>query len=99
MNNEAAIPVEEVEEELARQRRFRPYSDYRASGIEWLGYVPTHWKVRKLKHVASLRTSNVDKKSHEEEQPVRLCNYTVSAHLSHTAGRGVGAGGWRDSWL
>ncbi len=29
-----------------------------------------------LKHVASVRISNVDKKTYEGEQPVRLCNYT-----------------------
>lgn len=76
MNREAAIPVEELVEELAPQRRFERYLEYRDSGVEWLGEIPQHWVVRKLKHIASLRTSNVDKKSHEEEQPVRLCNYT-----------------------
>lgn len=29
-----------------------------------------------LKHVASVRVSNVDKKSYPDEAPVRLCNYT-----------------------
>jgi type I restriction enzyme S subunit len=76
VNRESAIPVEEFVEELAPKRRFQPYPEYRDSGIDWLGPRPSHWNVRKLKHIASLRTSNVDKKSHEEEQPVRLCNYT-----------------------
>ena len=30
----------------------------------------------RLKNVASIRVSNVDKKSYEGETPVRLCNYT-----------------------
>jgi type I restriction enzyme S subunit len=46
------------------------------SGIEWLGYIPEHWEVRKLKYVAEIYPSNVDKHSKEGENTVRLCNYT-----------------------
>ena len=58
-----------------RPRRFRRYPDYRDSGVEWLGEIPAHWEVRRLKTLASIRPSNVDKKSKEGEVPVRLCNY------------------------
>ena len=27
----------------------KPYSSYRTSGVEWLGEVPTHWEVRRIK--------------------------------------------------
>ena len=54
----------------------RPYPRYRDSGVEWLGDVPDHWEVRRLEHVARYRTSNVDKKTEDDELPVRLCNYT-----------------------
>lgn len=46
------------------------------SGIEWLGDVPSHWDVALLKHIADVRFSGVDKHSHDDETPVRLCNYT-----------------------
>lgn len=46
------------------------------SGIEWLGEIPEHWEVRKLKYVANCFPSNVDKHSKENEKEVRLCNYT-----------------------
>lgn len=46
------------------------------SGIEWLGEVPEHWEVAFLKHIADVRFSGVDKHSHDNETPVRLCNYT-----------------------
>lgn len=46
------------------------------SGIEWLGKIPEHWEVRKLKYVANCFPSNVDKHSKENEKEVRLCNYT-----------------------
>jgi len=45
------------------------------SGVEWLGEVPKEWKVRKLKHVAKVNLSNVDKKIKEYEDSVKLCNY------------------------
>ena len=36
----------------ARPRRFRPYPEYKESGVEWLGEIPAHWNVRRLKFVA-----------------------------------------------
>jgi type I restriction enzyme S subunit len=45
------------------------------SGVEWLGEVPAHWEVRRLRNVAAMRVSNVDKHVKEGERPVRLCNY------------------------
>ncbi|MDG1279617.1 MAG: restriction endonuclease subunit S [Algoriphagus sp.] len=46
------------------------------SGIDWLGDVPEHWEVKKLKYVANCFPSNIDKHSKEDEMQVRLCNYT-----------------------
>ena len=45
------------------------------SGVEWLGGVPAHWEVKRLKSFATVQLSNVDKKSKEGEDKVRLCNY------------------------
>ena len=28
--------------------RFRPYPEYKDSGVEWLGDLPPHWQVKKL---------------------------------------------------
>ncbi|HEY2951787.1 MAG TPA: restriction endonuclease subunit S [Verrucomicrobiae bacterium] len=52
------------------------YPRTKPSGIEWLGDVPEHWKVRRLKTSATCWVSNVDKVPAEDEPPVRLCNYT-----------------------
>ena len=52
-----------------------PYPRYRPSGIPWLGDVPAHWEVRRLRNLADMRVSNVDKHSKEKELPIRLCNY------------------------
>ncbi len=45
------------------------------SGIEWLGEIPAHWEVKRLKFFATVQLSNVDKKSKEREDNIRLCNY------------------------
>jgi type I restriction enzyme S subunit len=56
------------------------------SGIEWLGEVPEHWEVALLKHIADVRFSGVDKHAHDEETPVRLCNYTDVYKHDHITG-------------
>ena len=53
----------------------QPYRAYKDSGVEWLGAVPAHWEVRRLRTVAEMRVSNVDKHSRDGERPIRLCNY------------------------
>ena len=56
-------------------RGLDPNVRLKPSGVEWLGDVPEHWEVRRLRAVAEMRVSNVDKHTTEGEHPVRLCNY------------------------
>ena len=35
--------------QMARPRRFRRYPEYKDSGVEWLGEIPAHWEVKRLK--------------------------------------------------
>ena len=56
--------------------KYQAYPEYQDTGVEWLGDIPEHWDVKKLKFFASVQPSNVDKKSKEGEHPVNLCNYT-----------------------
>ena len=51
------------------------YPAYKPCGVPWLGDVPTRWGIRRLRTVAEMRVSNVDKHTKEDEVPVRLCNY------------------------
>src|SRR5688572_1435733 len=53
----------------------RRYPAYKDSRVRWLDEVPEHWEVRRLRSVADMRVSNVDKHTREDELPVRLCNY------------------------
>ncbi|MDO9098049.1 MAG: restriction endonuclease subunit S, partial [Candidatus Methanoperedens sp.] len=40
-----------------------------------LGEVPEKWEVKRLKYVAEIKSSNVDKKSYDNEIKIFLCNY------------------------
>ena len=53
-----------------------PHPAMKDSGVDWLDDLPAHWRVERIKNVVSVLFSNVDKHSREEEQPVRLCNYS-----------------------
>ncbi|MYF78880.1 MAG: restriction endonuclease subunit S [Chloroflexi bacterium] len=55
--------------------RLKSYPSYRPSGVEWLEDVPERWEIRRIRSVADMRVSNVDKHTKENEWPVRLCNY------------------------
>ena len=46
------------------------------SGVGWVGSIPVHWEETRLRFIANISNSNVDKKEYEGQVPVRLCNYT-----------------------
>lgn len=52
-----------------------PDAPMKESGIEWLGEIPAHWEIKRMKYVAEIKSSNVDKKSYDNEIKVLLCNY------------------------
>lgn len=40
-----------------------------------VGALPAHWSLKQLRRIATVEPSNVDKKTVEGEESVRLCNY------------------------
>jgi len=52
-------------------RRFKPYPTYKDSGVEWLGEIPAHWEVRRLKHLAALNAESLP----EDTDPTREMVY------------------------
>lgn len=36
------------------QQRYRPYPAYKASGVEWIGKIPEHWQVKRLRFLVSM---------------------------------------------
>ncbi|MBU4575255.1 MAG: restriction endonuclease subunit S, partial [Desulfarculus sp.] len=59
---------------------FPEYRGYSACEIPGVAKLPKQWKALKLKHLASIKFSNVDKNKEEGEQPVSLCNYVDVYH-------------------
>ena len=46
--------------------RYKRYERYKDSGVEWIGEIPEHWKISKLKRLSSIITGNTPSKSEEE---------------------------------
>jgi len=42
--------------------KWKPYSAYKDSGVEWLGEVPKHWEVKRLKYSAPASTTKLIEK-------------------------------------
>jgi type I restriction enzyme S subunit len=40
--------------------KFQSYSEYKDSGVEWLGQIPSHWDFIKLKYVADLEGEKIE---------------------------------------
>ncbi|MDD2326616.1 MAG: hypothetical protein PHW63_11605 [Alphaproteobacteria bacterium] len=63
--------------------KLKAYTEYKHSGVEWLGDVPSYWRAQRLKTAARYWVSNVDKVPSDDEMPVRLCNYTDVYYNDH----------------
>ncbi len=45
---------------------FPKYPKYKDSGVEWLGEVPTHWKLSKIKHIAAITGGGTPSRENHE---------------------------------
>ena len=82
-----AIAIKQKQIELLKERRqilihkavtrgLNENLKLKDSGVEWIGEIPEHWEVKKLRYLANCFPSNIDKHSKINENEVRLCNYT-----------------------
>ncbi len=69
-------------------RGLDPAATLKPSGNPLIGEIVDGWDIKRLRNVAELRVSNVDKKVHEGEMPVRLCNY-VDVYRNEEIGAGI----------
>ena len=53
-----------------------PNVEMKESGVEWIGEIPSHWDVVKLKYLSKITPSSVDKHIFDDEIQVSVCNYT-----------------------
>ena len=60
--------------------KLKKYNNYKDSGIEWLGEIPEHWEVKRIKDVfnklGSGTTPKSSNKSYYEEGDVNWLNTT-----------------------
>ena len=62
--------------------RFRPYPQYKDSGVEWLGRIPRHWEVNRLKYLASIN----DEALPEDTDPGSEISYVDIGSVDAAAG-------------
>ena len=46
----------------------RRYPEYKESGVAWIGEIPAHWKIGKIKHIATF----VSQKSTPETDAIKF---------------------------
>ncbi|MCY3944228.1 MAG: restriction endonuclease subunit S, partial [Gemmatimonadetes bacterium] len=83
-------------------RTGQPYPVYKDSGVEWLGKVPEHWEVRRLRSVAAIGTGGRDTIDRQAGGPYpffvrsqaveRINTWSFDGEAVLTAGDGVGVG-------
>ena len=53
----------------------RRYSEYKDSGVEWIGKIPAHWEIGKIKHIATF----VNQKSTPETDAIKISPENVES--------------------
>ena len=53
-HGDGVIPQREKTGNAGALSRLNPYPAYKDSGVEWLGKIPAHWEVKRLKHLAHI---------------------------------------------
>lgn len=89
-------------EETVLSGKYAAYPEYKESGVEWLGSIPSTWKVKKLKFICKVQTGtkNTENAIEEGDYPFFVRSQTVERINSIgadceavlTAGDGVGVG-------
>ena len=62
--------------------KYQPYPAYQPSGVEWLGDVPAHWEVRRLKYLATVN----DEALPETTDPDMEITYVDIGNVDSVAG-------------
>jgi len=82
--------------------KYQAYPEYKDSGVEWLGAIPTNWRIKKLKYICKVGTGDKDTVNAVEggkypffvrSQTIeRINSYEADCEAVLTAGDGVGVG-------
>ena len=44
------------------------YSEYKDSGIEWMGGIPGHWELMRMRYLCDIDTGDKDTENREEQE-------------------------------
>lgn len=81
------VLLEEYKQAVIRQavtgqidvRTGTPYKEYKDSGVEWLGTVPGHWDVKRLKSVTTIASGQVDPQHEDHRSKILIApNHIIS---------------------
>jgi type I restriction enzyme S subunit len=77
----------------------KAYSEYKDSGIDWLGRIPSHWKVlstKRLFHILSGATPRSDKENYWDGNIVWItpADYNTADHYISTGSRSISQEGY-----
>ncbi|WP_425529574.1 restriction endonuclease subunit S [Wohlfahrtiimonas chitiniclastica] len=82
--------------------KYKTYPEYKDSGVEWLGEIPSHWELKKLKYLCNIKTGDKDTVNAVEDGRYpfyvrsphieRINSYTFDCEAVLTAGDGAGVG-------
>lgn len=54
-----------------------PDAEMKDSGVEWIGEIPSHWEIKKLKYFREVFSSSVNRHLHKNEIQVYVCHYPM----------------------
>lgn len=66
----------------APTRVFRPYTEYKDSGDGWLGEIPAHWSLKRLKSIATINAESLP----EDHNPQRNILYVDISNVDSVKG-------------
>jgi hypothetical protein len=67
-----------VESQKAPLRRFRPYPEYKDSGVEWIGEIPCHWKIFAIKRLLRVQSGDFIPADDETAEGIRFTEAMAS---------------------
>ena len=65
-HGDGVIPQREKTGNAVSRSRLNPYSAYKDSGVEWLGEIPAHWELKRLKYAVTLNPAPTEVRNRGE---------------------------------
>ena len=53
----------------------KQYTKMKDPNISWIGHIPDHWKIMRMRFLGKIETSGVNKKIKKDEELIKLVNY------------------------